>query len=794
MPATYTDILLGKLSLQYQILSAAQLHECLNALEAGQRAGIAQTLTQVLVKRGYLTRSAQRDLDVAVQLAERGRRAKLIVQLLLKHGRPGENVLKAYYESLKSQGFPLDLAQALEQFQQITKEERAGLESAVERAVPSLIQREAEELAQTVDALRKAPPQADPDAPPPLSVGAASAAYRATGMRQALSPEQLAALGPLGAGSGAMSGPIPAVAAVAAQYRATGMRQAYPGMEGAPPSPPYPQPGQQAPQPARQTGMRQAFNADGSGTISGPVAQPYGGSQPLPPPPTRQTGMRAAYVMGPDGTPVAVAMAAQPQPMAPHGAWPGAQYPQAAPMPQGYVPMGPAGYQQAPQGYVPAPHGYPGVAPQYGMTAQRAAMQGANTVERGAYAQLMSDVPQHQLAAPPPMAQPYQAPAMPPGAAPPGGPGPGGKPPQFGRTVERAAADMKVLPAWAKTGVRKINPEDIQVPAKEEPKGGKKDNLQEPQGPVPGYEMQEKIGKGRIGVIYRALEKESGRIVALKIMYPIFLKNPALVERFKREAAIASKLDHPNIRRVYSGGEAGGHLYVAMEMVEGETLQEKIDKQTVLPEADTLRWIAQIARAMDHYSRTGLMHRDVKPEHVLITKDGRALLCELGMSKKAYEEYAQTVQGTSFGSPYYVSPEQGMGVVELDIRSDIYSLGVTLFHCLTGRVPFLGGNAGVIISKHATEAIPDVRKLNPKLTKGAQALIERMMAKKREDRHQAPKELLAEIAWLRSESGIAATPIVPLDPPTSDEKQVEAAPKRRSGFFGRMLRAVGIGK
>jgi serine/threonine protein kinase len=425
------------------------------------------------------------------------------------------------------------------------------------------------------------------------------------------------------------------------------------------------------------------------------------------------------------------------------------------------------------------------------MTAQRPAWQGG-TRELHAYGAALGEAPPGAVAPPPA----FQAPALPPGAAPAPPPGPGAPPAHFGRTVERAAVDMKNLPAWAKTGFRKIDPDALKVPAEPEKKP-KKDGLQEPSGPVPGFEMQEKISKGKTGVVYRALEKETGRIVALKVMYPIFMKNAHLVERFKREAKIASRIDHPNILKVYSGGEAGGHLYVSMELVEGETLHEKIEKQTVLPEPDALRWIAQIARAMDHYGRQGIVHRDVKPEHVLITKDNRALLCELGMSKKAYEEFAQTAQGSSFGAPYYVSPEQGMGVLELDIRSDIYSLGVTLFHCLTGRVPFLGGNAGVIISKHATEAIPDVRKLNPKVTKGAAALIERMMAKKREDRHQTPKELLAEIAWLRSESGVSSTPIVPLDPPGSDDQKPAAPPKppaRKPGIFQRMLRAVGFAR
>jgi serine/threonine-protein kinase len=299
------------------------------------------------------------------------------------------------------------------------------------------------------------------------------------------------------------------------------------------------------------------------------------------------------------------------------------------------------------------------------------------------------------------------------------------------------------------------------------------------------------LGKGTVGVVYKAIEMATGRVVALKVLLPIFQKNPTLVERFRREAQIAANLDHPNVRKIYAGGEAGGQLYLAMEYIDGETLQDKLDRQSVLPEAESLRWIAQIARAMDHYVKIGMLHRDLKPGNILITSDNRALLCDLGISKRVYEDFALTMQGTTLGSPWYLSPEQGLGTDELDIRSDIYSLGVTLFHCLTGRVPYLGGNAGVIISKHAKEPIPDVRRLNPKISRGASALIERMLAKRREDRHQTPKELLAEIAWLRSETGVNMTPIVPLDPPSLEESA--AMVRAKPTLFKRVLRAVGLG-
>jgi serine/threonine-protein kinase len=248
-------------------------------------------------------------------------------------------------------------------------------------------------------------------------------------------------------------------------------------------------------------------------------------------------------------------------------------------------------------------------------------------------------------------------------------------------------------------------------------------------------------------------------------------------------------MEHPNIRRIYAAGEAGGYLYYAMELVEGETLQDKIDRHAQLPEADCLRWAAQIASAMDYYGRRNVLHRDIRPSNIFIAKDNRALLCDVGLSHRVYEDYALSAQGAPLGAPWYVSPELGLGTGQLDIRSDLYSLGITLFHCLTGRLPFFGGNAGVIISKHAREPLPDVRRMNAQVSRGTVALIERMCAKRPEERHQSPRELLAELTWLRSGIGGGGTPIVPLDPP--DRAELEAQIPKKQGFWKKVLRLFG---
>jgi predicted Ser/Thr protein kinase len=759
MPASYADILFGRLALTNNLVGGDQLRECLNAQEAGKRAGVEQTLAQVLVKRGYLTRGQLREVEIAREAAERGRRAKVAIQLLLRHGRT-EAELQGLYTELKAQQFPVELSAALEQQGVLRGPERATLDAAVERAMGQLHQREAEELARLVEQRQGMRP---PPAPQPSPA-----------------PPQPAPVPPAPPAAGAFPG---TATAHRAAYQATAQVPVYPGLAGptaAPPPPPARSPAAWGAAPAAYAPYGQpAPYAPGYGSPSGfapPANGPYGAppagwgappqappgwggpppgyvatETPAAPPPRPRTGERAAY--------------APPAPAYRPG--------QAFQQSRGAMPAWPA--QEA---TIPAALPGDGRAPVPSMPVAVVAAPGT-LVAAPASAQPRAEA---QRGLPP--VRPVSGLSS--------GPIDVQRPAAYGKTAERAAADLARLPEWAKTGFRKIDPSALDAaPAAAAPDPRLRlEAMAEPSGNVPGFEIKERIGKGTVGVVYRAVELQTGRMVALKVLLPIFRKNQTLIERFRREAKLAASLDHPNVRKIYSGGEIGGQLFLAMEYIDGETLQDKIDKHSTLPENESLRWIAQIARAMDHYVKIGMLHRDVKPANVLVSKDNRALLCDLGISKRVYEDYALTMQGTTLGSPWYLSPEQGMGTDDLDIRSDVYSLGVTLFHCLTGRVPFLGGNAGVIISKHAKEPVPDVRRINSKISRGAAALIERMMAKRREDRHQTPKELLAEIAWLRSESGIAATPIVPLDPPSLDE--AAAIVRTRPGFWRRLARAVGL--
>ncbi|GIW72506.1 MAG: hypothetical protein KatS3mg102_2048 [Planctomycetota bacterium] len=209
-------------------------------------------------------------------------------------------------------------------------------------------------------------------------------------------------------------------------------------------------------------------------------------------------------------------------------------------------------------------------------------------------------------------------------------------------------------------------------------------------------------------------------------------------------------------------------------------------------EAECLRWAAQVARAMDHYARRGLVHGDLRPQSILLTRTRRAVLCELGIDVRPYEEHLRSRHGVVRSSPAYLAPEQGMGAESFDVRADIYALGITMFHALTGRVPFDGPNPAVVISRHARDPLPDPRDFVPAVSAETVELLRKMCAKRPEDRHRTARELLAEIAWVHSEKAGGSTPIVPLEPPDVLGSGERSGPRSPSGLWRRVLRAFGF--
>lgn len=263
---------------------------------------------------------------------------------------------------------------------------------------------------------------------------------------------------------------------------------------------------------------------------------------------------------------------------------------------------------------------------------------------------------------------------------------------------------------------------------------------------IPGYQILAKLGSGAMATVFKAKQLSLDRLVAIKVLPKRFSENPEYVERFYREGKAAAKLNHPNIVQAIDVGEANGYHYFVMEYVEGHTLYDELISGKVFSESEALDIVIQITRALVHAHERGLIHRDVKPKNIMITKDGVAKLADMGLARLAADEQtAQAEAGKAYGTPYYISPEQIRGEVDIDFRADIYSLGATLYHMVTGRVPFDGPTPVAVMNKHLKEPLTPPDHINPSLSVGIGEVVEAMMAKRREDRYASTSDLLTDL-------------------------------------------------
>lgn len=272
----------------------------------------------------------------------------------------------------------------------------------------------------------------------------------------------------------------------------------------------------------------------------------------------------------------------------------------------------------------------------------------------------------------------------------------------------------------------------------------------QPQLQVGGYRIVERIGAGGMGTVYRAVHVELDREVALKVLPPEMNSNPTMVARFKREAKAAAQLQHENIVQIYDVNEDRGRPYLALEYVRGKDLSDIITLKKQLPVKQSIDILKQAALALDHAFQKGIVHRDIKPSNFLITQDGKVKLCDMGLALRTDggQEAKVTRDGTTVGTVDYMSPEQARDSRLADTRSDIYSLGCTLYQMLTGRVPFEDGSIPEKLFKHAQELPPDPLQYNPEIPSEVLYILNRMLEKKQEDRYQTPKELLADLDLL----------------------------------------------
>ena len=261
------------------------------------------------------------------------------------------------------------------------------------------------------------------------------------------------------------------------------------------------------------------------------------------------------------------------------------------------------------------------------------------------------------------------------------------------------------------------------------------------------YKIEKEIGAGGMGAVFLARDTTLNRLAALKILPRDKAENPVLVKRFKAEGQAAAHLRHENIVSVYDAGEEDGYLYIALEYVEGTDLHNLINKRNRIPVRRSLEIITQVTEALSHAYQQGIVHRDIKPANILIRLDGVVKLTDLGLARSIDDntETSITRAGTTVGTVDYMAPEQARDSKAADIRSDIYSLGCTWYHMLTGRAPFSEGSLTNKLAAHATTPPPDPRELNDRVPEGIVAIIHRMMAKPQADRYQTPAELLEDL-------------------------------------------------
>ena len=275
---------------------------------------------------------------------------------------------------------------------------------------------------------------------------------------------------------------------------------------------------------------------------------------------------------------------------------------------------------------------------------------------------------------------------------------------------------------------------------------------------IPGYQIISKLGAGAMATVFKARQLSLDRIVAIKVLPKRLSENKEFVDRFYMEGKAAARLNHPNIVGAFDVGEAGGYHYFVMEYVEGQTVFDHIAEGNPYSEKDAISIVIQICKALVHAHENGLIHRDVKPKNIMITPGGVAKLADMGLAReKDDQEAAQAEAGKAYGTPYYISPEQIRGELNIDFRADIYSLGATFYHMITGRVPFEGASPAVVMHKHLKEELVPPDHIISTISSGSSEIIEVAMAKIPKNRYASTQDMLSDLeAVARGEPPVLA--------------------------------------
>ena len=320
---------------------------------------------------------------------------------------------------------------------------------------------------------------------------------------------------------------------------------------------------------------------------------------------------------------------------------------------------------------------------------------------------------------------------------------------------------------------------------------------------IEGYRILDKLGQGGMGAVFKAIQLSMKRLVALKVLAPELAADASFVERFQREARAIGRASHPNVVGGLDSGRCGDYHYYAMEFVEGRNLYDAL-ADGPLPVRQVLDIAGQTALALKHIAALGLVHRDIKPSNIILTRDGVARLCDLGLARSPGDP-SVTDTGIPIGTPHYAAPELADGSRDADIRSDLYALGGTLYHLLTGRYPFPADTTAGMIEKHRREPVRPPAELRADVPRGLNELVCRLLAKSPAGRIQTPDELLGCVRVIQTAlpaEGAATqavanadlpriappiavplreptpVPVAPLDPEAEEREGEEAAPRR----------------
>jgi predicted Ser/Thr protein kinase len=319
---------------------------------------------------------------------------------------------------------------------------------------------------------------------------------------------------------------------------------------------------------------------------------------------------------------------------------------------------------------------------------------------------------------------------------------------------------------------------------------------------IPEVELGEELGRGGMGVVFKGRQPYLDRKVAVKLLLTQQASNPQqFIDRFRREAKILASLAHPHIVSCFQAGTTTeGDAYLVMELIDGPNLREWVEKQGPLSEADALEVARDVARALEYAKASGIIHRDVKPENILLAKREKkgaaaglpytAKLVDLGLARpdtSGSGEMKLTANGVVVGTPATMAPEQFDDPDHIDFRADIYGLGCALYHALTGRAAFREPTLTQLMMRKAAGEVPDPRRERPELSEAASKLVRRMLAKSRDDRPQSYEALIAEIEAAARAGSQAAAPTVVAAAPA---EKAAPAQKRRSGRIAAIALAI----